>query len=188
MTSLNLITSLNYGTNFRSDRPRRTTPPFARTIAKTISETTTAPSAKNGSKQDSERIYACIRAPKNSTANALRHSCPGASVTQASALGSAKQANSPYLSAGMCAKLNYGESYTFDTRDSASERSIFALPLLRRKTRPRLRNNYWRFFCRSLSPITSRRASHQEKQKQITPSWASSFAVTSIPSLYEFRG
>jgi hypothetical protein len=34
-----------------------------------------APSAKNGSKQDSERIYACMRAPKNSTPVAQDSSC-----------------------------------------------------------------------------------------------------------------
>src|SRR5579863_8797309 len=65
--------------NFVNKYPFGRTPgallPHRETFAKTISETTAAPSAKNGSKQDSERIDACYRAPKNSTSVAQDSSC-----------------------------------------------------------------------------------------------------------------
>jgi hypothetical protein len=149
------ITSLNCATISQSNALPR--------YSKYIFGNNQAPSAKNGSKQDSERIYACIRAPKNSIADALRHACPSASVTQASACGSTGLANRPYLSAGMCAKLNYGESHTFDTGSSASKRNILAVSHVRSKTRRRLRNNLRRFFRRSPRPTESSRARHQEK-------------------------
>jgi hypothetical protein len=153
--------------------------PIAKTFAKTISETTAAPSAKNGSKQDSERIDACYRAPKNSTPMAQDSSCGlryftntgfslrAPSPSKPTWYSLARHPNVLYPTEAMCAKLNHGESQPVHPGSSSHQPNILALSAVRRQARPRLRNHLRRFFRRSPRPHQSRRPRRQNQQTRI---------------------